>query len=122
MLEQLQADNVIVITKLGSAENPSVPSPDVPAARISFNDLLIDPDGVLRRNLMFAVQKYDLHLMSLKRTDALPKAGESLVIIAKIEDFYHARIFDRTGNKVLDKGNGEFSPDDRLGSAIGGRA
>ena len=53
--EQLQADNIIVITELGSSEVQSIPPPpEVPAARIGFNDFIIDPDGVLRRNLMFA--------------------------------------------------------------------
>ena len=56
LLEQLQAANVIVITELGSDQVASVPPPPgAPAARIGFNDLIIDPDGVLRRNLMFAV-------------------------------------------------------------------
>ena len=57
---------------------------------------------------------YDLNLMSLNSTNDLPTEGKNLVIVAKIEDFYSARIFDRTGNKVIDKGNGEFSPDEML--------
>ncbi|MDJ0705583.1 MAG: EAL domain-containing protein [Leptolyngbyaceae cyanobacterium MO_188.B28] len=53
--KQLQADNVIVITELGSSEVESIPPPPgTPADRVGFNDLILDPDGVLRRNFMFA--------------------------------------------------------------------
>jgi adenylate cyclase len=52
--QQLQQSNVITITKLGNAEEDTIPPPPgVPSERISFNDLLIDPDGVIRRNLLF---------------------------------------------------------------------
>ncbi|MEW6493234.1 MAG: adenylate/guanylate cyclase domain-containing protein, partial [Cyanobacteriota bacterium] len=54
LVEQLQAPNVIVIEKLPDPDNPGVPAPDVPEERIGFNDLVIDPDGVVRRNLMYA--------------------------------------------------------------------
>jgi hypothetical protein len=59
-------------------------------------------------------KEYDLNLTSLDSADALPTEGKSLVIVAKIGDFYHVRIFDGTGNKVIDKGKGEFLPDERL--------
>ena len=58
--------------------------------------------------------KYDLNLMSLESTAALPTEGKSVVIVAKSGDFYSARIFDRTGDKVIDRGKGEFSPDEML--------
>ncbi len=57
-------------------------------------------------------KEYDLNLMSLDSADAIPTEGNGLVIVAKIGNFYHVRIFDRTGNKVIDKGNGEFLPDE----------
>ncbi|MGK7905772.1 MAG: neuraminidase-like domain-containing protein [Synechococcus sp.] len=57
---------------------------------------------------------YDLNLMSVNGINALPAEGESLVVVAKIADSYHARIFNGTGSIVIDKGNGEFSPDARL--------
>ncbi len=58
--------------------------------------------------------EYDLNLMSLDSIDDLPMKGESLVIAAKIRDFYHVRIFDSTGKKVIGKGDSEFSPDEIL--------
>lgn len=52
---ELAADNVIVITNVGT--DPAidqVPPPDgVPWQRIGFNDLSIDPDGVIRRGLLY---------------------------------------------------------------------
>jgi adenylate cyclase len=52
--KQLQQSNIITITKLGNAEEDTIPPPPgIPPERISFNDLLIDPDGVIRRNLLF---------------------------------------------------------------------
>lgn len=51
---QLQADNIIAITKLADAETIAVPPPpNVPDKRVGFNDLVIDPDGIIRRNLMY---------------------------------------------------------------------
>ncbi|MEB3278882.1 MAG: EAL domain-containing protein [Lyngbya sp.] len=49
---QLQADNIIAITNLGV---PPIPSPpNIPPQRIGFNDVPVDPDGVIRRQLLFA--------------------------------------------------------------------
>ncbi|VXD25335.1 Diguanylate cyclase/phosphodiesterase [Planktothrix serta PCC 8927] len=55
LLKQLKADNVIVITKIGNPKNPSVPPPPgISPERIGFNDLVLDSDGVVRRQLLFA--------------------------------------------------------------------
>lgn len=51
---QLEAENIIVITKLADAETIAVPPPpNIPKERVGFNDLVIDPDGIIRRNLMY---------------------------------------------------------------------
>jgi len=60
------------------------------------------------------VIRYGLNLMSLERADALPEEGRKLVVVAKIGDFYHVRIFDPAGEIVIDKGKGEFLPDSVL--------
>jgi hypothetical protein len=60
------------------------------------------------------LEQYDLELISLDSADALPNAGKNLVIMAKIGDFYHARIFDIAGNMVVDKGHNDFVPDATL--------
>lgn len=55
LVNQLQKTNVIVIEKISSSETVGVnPPPSVPPDRVGFNDLLLDPDGVVRRQLMLA--------------------------------------------------------------------
>jgi CHASE2 domain-containing sensor protein/serine/threonine protein kinase len=55
---ELNAPNVITITQLGSADVPATPPPPgVPPKRVGFNDLVLDKDGVIRRNLLFADNK-----------------------------------------------------------------
>ncbi len=53
---QLQSlDNVIGITKLSDAQEPGVPPPPhLPPEAVGFNDIVNDPDGIARRNLLFA--------------------------------------------------------------------
>ncbi|MDA0266563.1 MAG: EAL domain-containing protein [Cyanobacteria bacterium] len=54
LAEQLNRDNVIAIMNVGSrAQADQVPPPAVPWERVGFNDLAVDPDGTLRRNLLF---------------------------------------------------------------------
>ena len=54
-LAALNAPNVIAITNLGSATAPVIPAPPgVPLDRVGFNDFVLDPGDVLRRNLLFA--------------------------------------------------------------------
>ena len=55
LTRQLQRENVVAIKKLGLDEELEVqPPPHVPEQRVGFNDFVIDPDGVIRRNFMFA--------------------------------------------------------------------
>jgi diguanylate cyclase (GGDEF)-like protein len=55
LAEAFQAPNVIGIFNVGAQGNGvEVPAPSTwPAEQVGFNDLAIDPDGVLRRNLLF---------------------------------------------------------------------
>ena len=55
LMQEFQRENVIGIMNAGNRpENGEVEAPEgLPAERIGFNDLAIDPDGVLRRNLIF---------------------------------------------------------------------
>ncbi|MEM6252246.1 MAG: CHASE2 domain-containing protein [Cyanobacteria bacterium P01_D01_bin.156] len=51
----LAASNVIGITKLGDADGESIPPPpELAPEQVSFNDFPLDPDGKIRRNLLFA--------------------------------------------------------------------
>jgi adenylate cyclase len=49
------SSNVIVVTKLGGTGIPTIQAPPVLAGteQVSFNDVLVDPDGVVRRGLLF---------------------------------------------------------------------
>lgn len=62
--QQLQSSNIVVITKLGNGDDESriPPPPNIPPEQIGFNDLLIDPDGVIRRNLLFGETYYSFSL------------------------------------------------------------
>lgn len=52
--QQLKAPNLFTITKLPDAETDSIsPPPGVGETRIGFNDAVLDPDGVIRRNLLY---------------------------------------------------------------------
>ncbi|MBF2002771.1 MAG: CHASE2 domain-containing protein [Synechococcales cyanobacterium M58_A2018_015] len=54
--QALQFPEVVTIMTLGNERSTfTIPPPaGVPAERLGFNDLLIDPDGVVRRNLILA--------------------------------------------------------------------
>lgn len=52
--QQLTSSRLIAITKLGEQANAVPPPPNVPSERIGFNDLPVDEDGIVRRNLLFA--------------------------------------------------------------------
>jgi len=53
LTKELRRSNVIVIRSLGNTPDEASPAPpQAPANRIGFNDLIIDPDGIIRRNLM----------------------------------------------------------------------
>ncbi|MBE9070784.1 FHIPEP family type III secretion protein [Leptolyngbya cf. ectocarpi LEGE 11479] len=70
------------------------------------------------KQLDTVLAEYELKLMFLESANTLPSAGNGLLIVAKIENFYHVRIFDRTSKKVIDMGKDEFSPDASLALAI----
>jgi diguanylate cyclase (GGDEF)-like protein len=60
LLEQLQASNVMTVMLLGDADDSSVPPPiGVPPHQVGFSDFVVDPDAVVRRNLLFATTKND---------------------------------------------------------------
>ncbi|MGD1858151.1 MAG: HEAT repeat domain-containing protein [Leptolyngbyaceae cyanobacterium] len=68
--------------------------------------------GINYRRLRFP--EYDLSLLTLNSVNNLPSEGHSLIVAAKIGNFYHIRIFDRAGNIVVDKGVDEFTPNPTL--------
>ncbi len=65
---QFQAPNIIAIQKIRSSEIPGVKPPkSIALEQVGFNDLLLDTDGVVRRQLMFATEENKIHFsFSLK--------------------------------------------------------
>lgn len=60
LLKEIRASNIITITELSSPDNEGVAPPSgVADENIGFNDLVVDPDGVVRRNFMYAFQGQD---------------------------------------------------------------
>lgn len=68
LLKELQAPNTVAILNLGSNATPQIPPPPtVDPERVGFNDFPIDPDGRVRRNLMFAtVNNQTFHSFSMR--------------------------------------------------------
>ena len=54
LVKQLQAPNVFGITTIGNEQKEATPPPpSLPSSRVGFNDLPLDRDNVVRRNLLF---------------------------------------------------------------------
>jgi diguanylate cyclase (GGDEF)-like protein len=57
LLKQVQQPNIITIKKLEDINTEGVaPIAGIPLEKIGFNDLIIDSDGIVRRNLIYAYQ------------------------------------------------------------------
>ncbi|MDJ0796225.1 MAG: EAL domain-containing protein [Calothrix sp. MO_167.B12] len=62
LVKELQASNIITIIELKDIDQEGVsPIPGIPPERIGFNDLLLDADGVIRRNLLYAKMDYRIY-------------------------------------------------------------
>ena len=57
---------------------------------------------------------YDLSLRTVEALDALPETGRWLVIVALVGTDLHVRIFDPSGERVVDKPESELANDERL--------
>ncbi|MDJ0557114.1 MAG: adenylate/guanylate cyclase domain-containing protein [Microcoleaceae cyanobacterium MO_207.B10] len=57
LVKQLDKPNVIAINFVGHSSMSNISSPPtIPIERIGFNNINIDPDGVVRRHLMFTIE------------------------------------------------------------------
>ena len=55
LVTQWKNPKVIPITLIGNSDqDPVPPPPNIPEDRVGFNDVVVDPDNIVRRNLMFA--------------------------------------------------------------------
>ncbi len=63
LITQLQNPNLIVVTSNGNTPDEQIrPPANVPNERIGFSDLLIDPDGVVRRHYVYSSDGNSLSL------------------------------------------------------------
>lgn len=55
LAKELQKPNVVAITGLGMSADDAIPAPpNLNSSQVGFNDFPIDPDGILRRSLLYA--------------------------------------------------------------------
>jgi CHASE2 domain-containing sensor protein len=79
LVDQLKQPNFIAIRRINTISGAPAP-PAVSANQVGFNDLPVDPDNVVRRNLLFAEDETDtLYSFSLRMALAyLSQQGVSL--------------------------------------------
>jgi N-6 DNA Methylase/HsdM N-terminal domain len=79
-------------------------------------------DNALRhvKSVVFPALKFlgtgNLSLISVPEVEQIPTAGKDLVIVARLDDAFHVRIFDKAGKQVVD--HPEYVPDKVLGQRI----
>lgn len=117
LLAQLEKPNISAITFIGQSMSDTVrPPPTMPEERIGFNNITIDPDGIVRRNLLFTFDgnqvltafSLQLALTYLKDYGILPaltenneyQLGDILFKELKSNSGGYQRI-DETGYKIL---------------------
>ena len=66
-----------------------------------------DPDGWARIGTT-SFLSYDLQFMSVAWPSQLPNHGNRLVIIGRVSGLAHVRIFDASGNMIVDKADSEL--------------
>ena len=119
--QQLQADNLIAIEYLGHGDNRVPPPTLVPPSQVGFNDVVLDQDSVLRRNLIYARlgerQLYSFAFrLSLQYLQDLPEFENNLEISESLDSL-------KVGNTVLPRlqansGGYQMDPSEALGWQI----
>ncbi|MEO0688385.1 MAG: CHASE2 domain-containing protein [Cyanobacteria bacterium J06649_11] len=115
LLKELQKPNVITIKKLGDQNIEGIsPVAGIPPEQIGFNDLLMDPDGIVRRNLMYAFEgEKKFYSFSLRVSQKyLADRGASLQITP------YALLLGKTVFKPISASAGGYQNIDNLGYQI----
>ncbi|MGB7518357.1 MAG: adenylate/guanylate cyclase domain-containing protein [Spirulinaceae cyanobacterium] len=63
LIKQLQEPNVFAIRSIDIFKGTPAP-PELPPEKVGFNDIPVDPDGVIRRNIIFAIPQGEEFLTS----------------------------------------------------------
>ncbi|MGK7931044.1 MAG: EAL domain-containing protein [Microcystaceae cyanobacterium] len=89
LAQALKADNIIVANQLSSDSIEGVsPPPNIPDSRVGFVDLLIDPDNVVRRYLLYGqssdgiIQVYSFALQVSRQYLKHKKERDNLEVLA----------------------------------------
>ncbi len=65
--EEFKNNNIIAIQYLGNNNTAISAPPNIPESRIGFNDVVLDSDNILRRNLMYVqIEDKELYSFSLR--------------------------------------------------------
>ncbi|MGK7943072.1 MAG: EAL domain-containing protein [Microcystaceae cyanobacterium] len=111
LAEAFQADNIIVAKQLSSEGMEGVPPPaNIPESRVGFVDLLIDPDNVVRRYLLYGqssdgeIKVYSFALQVSRQYLKQKKYSENLEIsdnFLQIDSLIIPRLLATTGGYQL---------------------
>lgn len=99
--KQLQAPNVVTVKLLGDHDSIGVPPPpDIPEHRVGFSDILLDPDAVVRRNLLYAESETEkLYSFSLRLSLAyLKPLNQSMQVMTDYLQIGNTRFFPLNHN------------------------
>ena len=115
--EALDADNLIVSTygRAGYRNDGIAPPPEVPWERVGFNDLLIDPDGVTRRSLLFVGSRTNKKYSSLGLRVAMAYLGIDDDLLKEASD---RLAFNSISIQILESGSGGYQKIDTSGYQI----
>jgi CHASE2 domain-containing sensor protein/class 3 adenylate cyclase len=113
---QLKNPKVFAITFRGTSKSQRVPPPpNIPEKRVGFNDLVVDPDRIVRRNLMFSGDgKTTLTSFSMQLAFAYFKSQK---IDAKITEKNELQV-DKTVFSQLQSNSGGYQNIDAKGYQI----
>ncbi|MGK7898424.1 MAG: CHASE2 domain-containing protein, partial [Xenococcus sp. (in: cyanobacteria)] len=116
--QQLQAENLIAIEYLGHGDNRVAAPKVVPPSQVGFNDVVLDQDSVLRRNLLYARLEEDqlysfAFRLTLEYLKDFPEFENNLEIVESLDSL-------TVGNTVLPRlqansGGYQMHPNEALG-------
>lgn len=114
LLAELNAPNVIAIANLGSSDEPNTPAPpNVPARRVGFNDLVLDSDGVVRRNLMLGDSQKEQYFSFALQLALLGLADQGITLKNIQNDPTAAQLGKTTFHPLSSNAGGYQGMDDR---------
>ncbi len=103
LIQELQASNIITIIELKDINKEGVSAiPGIPPERIGFNDFLLDSDGVVRRNLLYAkIDNRIYYSFALRTTLKYLQKNDSSIQVTKdglhLDQTFFPRLYGSSG-------------------------